>query len=120
MADYQLPNTSKYFGSTGPDQVQFLMGGHTAALPRLAIFKRRQSNGKPTSEYNVMLVFASADSLGVVRNTLIEFRLRNVVSQDPAVVFASLDFLGDMLKNDDFQNDCVTELLLPAPNAIAA
>lgn len=120
MADYLLPTGSKYFGSTGPDQVQFIRTGHTAALPKLAIFKRRQANGKPVSEFSVTLVeAAAADSAGVVRNTLAEFKLRNVSGQDSTAIKALVGVLGAMLSNTDFQDDCVVELLLPAPTAIS-
>lgn len=118
MADYQLPAGSKYAGSTGVDQVQFFRSGHTAALPRLAIFKRRPANGKPTSEYNVMLVHAVADAEGVVRNALVELSVRNVAAQDAATIKTLLGTLGTMCSNADFQDDAVVELLLPAPNAI--
>lgn len=119
MSDYQLPAGTKYFGSTGADQVQFIRPGHTATLPRLTIFKRRQANGKPTSEYQVMLVQASADSEGVVRNTLITLQIRNVASQTASDIKTLLGELGTMCSNTAFQNDAVEELLLPAPNAIA-
>jgi len=118
MADYQLPAGSKYAGSTGVNQVQFTRSGHTAALPRLAIFKKRDANGKPTSEYNVMLVHAVEGADNVVRNCIAEFHLRNVSGQDAATIKSLVGSLGTMLSNTDFQDDCVVELLLPAPNAI--
>lgn len=120
MADYQLPAGSKWAGSTGVDQVQFFRPGHTAALPRLQIHKRRPANGKPTSEYHVMLVHAVADSEGVVRNALVELNIRNVSGQDAAAIKALVGALGTMCASSDFQDDAVVELLLPAPNAITA
>lgn len=117
--DYQLPLGSKWAGSTGVDQVQFFRPGHTAALPRLQIHKRRPANGKPTSEYHVMLVHAVADPLGVVRNALIELNVRNVAGQDAATIKTLLGAMGTMCSNADFQDDAVVELLLPAPNAVA-
>lgn len=118
MADYLLPAGSKYAGSTGVDQVQFFRPGHTAALPRLQIHKRKPANGKPTSECNVMLVHAVTGPDSVVRNAIAEFSLRNVAGQDATTIKAVVAALGTMLSNADFQDDCVVELLLPAPNAI--
>lgn len=120
MADYILPSGSKFFGSTGVDQVQFIRTGHTADLPRLAVFKRRQAKGGPTWDYTVSLVQgAPPDSQGVVRNTLVEFHCRGVTGQDNTAIKALLTVLGTMLTNADFQDDCVVELLLPSPTAIA-
>lgn len=118
MADYLLPAGSKYAGSTGVDQVQFYRSGHTAALPRLAIFKRRQAFGKPTSEFNVMFVHAVADAEGVVRNALVDINIRNVSGQDAATIKALVGAAGTMLSNADFQDDAVVELLLPSPSSI--
>lgn len=114
MSDYAPPGT-KYYGSTGPDQVQFARSGHTAALPKLEIYKRRQSRGGPTSEFQVQAVEASADADGVVRNTLITLSIRSVSSQNATNIKAILGRFGTMCSNADFQNDAVEELLLPAP-----
>lgn len=114
MPDF-APSGTKYYGSTGPDQVQFARTGHTSALPKLEIYKRRQSRGGPTSEYQVQAVEASADAEGVVRNTLITLSIRNVSSQNTANIKAILTRFGTMCSSADFQNDAVEELLLPAP-----
>lgn len=117
--DFQLPVGSKYFGSTGVDQVQFALPGHTSTLPRLAIFKRRQANGKPTSEYHVTLVRGVLGPDNIVRNVLTEFHQRNVLGQVDADVMSDVQTLGSFLSDVDFANDAVTELLLPSPGSIA-
>lgn len=114
MADF-APSGTKYFGSTGPDQVQFIRTGHTAALPKLEIYKRKQPRNGPTSEFSVTAVEASTDAEGVTRNTIITLSVRNVSSQNATTIKALLGRFGTMCSSADFQDDAVVELLLPAP-----
>lgn len=119
MGDYS-PSVAagyKYDGSTGVNQSQFLRTGHTAANPRVVIFKREPLRTNGTHSVSIRAVQAVPTSYtpieGEPTNALIDVTIRNVRGQTDADIKTLLGLISDILGDADFQDDAVTENRIP-------
>jgi hypothetical protein len=118
MGDYVFPTAKgKYDGSSNANQTQFLRTGHTAAVPKVVLFKRQSLNSAGAHSVTVRMVEAVPTSVEVVagrpRNNLITLEIRNVTGQVDADIKTALTELSTMLADADFQDDVVTENRIP-------
>lgn len=118
MPDYAAPEGWKLYG-TEKDQTTFIMPGHTASEPRLAIFTRRAvssngSNGSANPSYRVRIIRGFLDAEGVaLPRAVVDAEIRWPSAAPAADIYAIIAAAGVILSNVDFQQDAVVEQLLP-------
>jgi len=86
--------------------------GHTAAMPKLVIEKRRVPEGNQTMiEYEARVIHATEDDDGAVlaQKVSLGLMVRYPVSGQAADVAAALVILRDICAGDEFENSVSTQ-----------
>lgn len=107
-----LPSGSKQY-DVAPGSVTFTLTGHTAALPRIAIMKRKLPDANGYSTYSVKLVRGVAQVDGTVKNAIFELSVRNVKAQVAGDSTALVAALNSIIDSANFASDVGTTLALP-------
>lgn len=99
------------FANNGNSRTSTL-SGHTAALPRLVIEKRRVPEGaQAIAEYSCKVIRATDDANDVILNSKISFEavVRFPVNGQAADVTAVLATFRDIIAGDEFANSVSTQ-----------
>jgi len=99
------------FSNNGNSRTSTL-NGHTAAMPKLVIEKRKVPEGNQTMiEYSAKVIVATVDENGIVLSQKVAFEAngRYPMAGQASDVSTALAFFKDIVNGDEFANSVSTQ-----------
>lgn len=113
-----LPAGSKLYNQTN-DSVTFMLSGHTNALPKLVIIKRKAGLNGSFSTYEIKVVIGKTQADGSVKNDITTYTRRSSPASVHGDATTANTALRTIANSGGFDSDVGGTLLLPGAADVA-